>query len=60
MTQRLIDAAGAAELLGTTERHVRELVYKRAIPFVKVGGALRFDLTDLDAWIASNRTEAST
>lgn len=58
MTARLVDQAGAAEYLGTTERHIRELKYRRAIPFVKVGRSLRFDVRDLDRWIEQNKTGA--
>lgn len=58
MTRRLVDQAAAAEYLGTTERHVRELKYRRAIPFVKVGRSLRFDIRDLDRWIEAHKTEA--
>lgn len=59
MTARLVDQAGAAEYLGTTERHVRELKYRREIPFVKLGRSLRFDIRDLDRWIEDNKVAAS-
>ena len=52
----LVDKAGAATHLGTTERHVAELVYKRSIPFVKVGKLVRFRPEDLDAWVLEHRT----
>lgn len=58
MAARLVDQAGAAEYLGTTERHIRELKYRREIPFVKVGRSLRFDLRDLERWIEANKTGA--
>lgn len=50
----MLDVAGVASYLGTTERHVRELVYRRAIPFTKVGRLVRFRLADVDAWLAAN------
>lgn len=56
----LIDIEAAAQRLGTTERHVRELVYRRRIPFVKVGRLVRFEVTDIDAWIAENRRPATS
>lgn len=56
---RVTDVAGAATYLATTERHIRELVYRRDIPFYKVGGSLRFDLKDLDRWLRAHRTEAA-
>ncbi|MFN8037187.1 MAG: helix-turn-helix domain-containing protein [Acidimicrobiia bacterium] len=44
-----------AERLGVTERHVRRLVAERRIPFVKVGRFVRFDPTDVAAWLDSCR-----
>ena len=57
-SQRYLDVPATAEYLGVTERHVRELVYRRAIPHHHVGRLLRFDLDDLDAWMLANRTPA--
>jgi excisionase family DNA binding protein len=49
------DAKGAGNYCGTTERHVRELVYRNEIPYIKVGRLVRFLPDDLDAWLAENR-----
>jgi excisionase family DNA binding protein len=57
---RVTDVAGAATYLATSERHIRELVYTRVIPFYKVGRKLRFDLKDLDRWLRNHRTEAAS
>jgi excisionase family DNA binding protein len=51
----LIDIAGAAEQLGVSVRYVRRLVSQRRIPYVKFGHYLRFDPTELDAWIDRSR-----
>lgn len=56
----LLDVAGAAERLGTTERHVRRLVSERRIPFVKVGDKVRFRPEDLERWIDANTTPAAS
>ena len=52
---RLIDVAGAADYLGTTERHIRRLVDEKRIPYTKLGSGrsarLRFDTAKLDAWL---------
>ena len=57
--EALADHLGASgEPLRRPGRHVRELKYRRAIPFVKVGRSLRFDLRDLDRWIEANKTSA--
>jgi excisionase family DNA binding protein len=45
---------------GLTERHVRQLVNERRIPFYKVGVVVMFDPDDLDAWFAQQRIEAQT
>lgn len=54
--QRLLDSKQAATYLGTTERHLRDLVYRREIPFTKVGRKLRFDRVRLDRWIDRHTT----
>jgi excisionase family DNA binding protein len=62
MTRVLLNAADAAEYLGTTTKHMYRLVHERRIPFVKLGdGAkapVRFKVADLEAWIDAHRTEA--
>lgn len=47
----------AATYVGITERQVRSLVYRRAIPFTKVGRLLRFRVADLDRWLEGNTTQ---
>ncbi|MPY94130.1 MAG: helix-turn-helix domain-containing protein [Acidimicrobiia bacterium] len=54
----LIDIAAAAERLGVSVRYVRRLVAQRRIPYVKLGHYLRFDPTELDAWIDQSRVAA--
>lgn len=51
----LIGRAAVAQRLGTTERHIRRLVNESRIPYVKVGGLVRFDQRDIEKWIARNR-----
>jgi excisionase family DNA binding protein len=55
---RLLKLADAAEYLGTTPRHIRELQYRRELPFVKIGRSVRFDLRDLDLYIEMRKTPA--
>lgn len=50
----LLDIAGVAEYLGTSERHIRRLVSERRIPHVKLGGLVRFNLDTIDAWLVDN------
>lgn len=53
----LLDVAGAAQMLATSERHIRKLIYERRIPYVKVGGKVRFRQQALDRWIEANTVE---
>lgn len=54
-----VDVPGAAQYLATSDRHVRELVYRRQIPYFKVGRLVRFKVSDLDNWLNANRVEVS-
>ena len=56
--RRLLDLSEAAEYLGTTERHMRRLRYEHRITSLKVGGKVRFDRTDLDAYIDAHKEMA--
>lgn len=55
---RLVSIEAVAEHLGVSVRHVRRLVYERRIPYVKWGHLLRFDVDDVNAWVASSRIAA--
>ena len=55
----LLDIDGLADRLGVGERFVRRLVEERRIPFLKIGRLVRFDVGDVEAWIASQRVEPS-
>lgn len=55
---RLVSIEAVAEHLGVSVRHVRRLVYERRIPYVKWGHLLRFDVEDVNAWVAGSRIAA--
>lgn len=55
---RLVSIEDVAEHLGVSVRHVRRLVYERRIPYVKWGHLLRFDVDDVNAWVAGSRIAA--
>lgn len=57
-TRTLIAIEETAAHLGTSVRHVRNLIARREIPYHKVGRLVRFDRADLDAWLDANRVEA--
>lgn len=51
MTDRLLDAQEVAERLGVPTSWVRESVRSGAIPHVRLGRYVRFDLADVEAWL---------
>jgi excisionase family DNA binding protein len=55
----LVDIETAARLLGITVRHLRRFVAERKIPYVKVGGLIRFDVEELRRWIEERRRPPS-
>lgn len=56
--QRYFSVPEAAQYLGTTVAHVRELIKRRAVPYTKVGQLVRFDRKALDAWLADHTIPA--
>jgi excisionase family DNA binding protein len=58
VNEPLIDLQEAAKRLGTSERHLRRMVFERRIPFVKVGAKLRFDPAEVADFIDANHYPA--
>ena len=56
LPQRLLTASETAELLGCSVRWVYRQVAAHQLPALRVAGSLRFDPTDLAAWLRSQRT----
>lgn len=52
--EKLLKVKDVAELIGTTESHVRSLVFKKKIPFIKIGGLVFFSPTELKEWLKEN------
>jgi excisionase family DNA binding protein len=52
---RLMTISTLAAALGVAVRDVRRLVHERRIPYVMWGHLLRFDPTDVQAWIDKDR-----
>jgi excisionase family DNA binding protein len=51
----LLDVHALAEHLGNSTRHVRRLVAERRIPYLKVGGFIRFDPAEIAHWLDEQR-----
>jgi len=53
--QRLLPVGAAADYLGVSRATVERLVSRGQLPVVKVGASTRYDVEDLDGFIAKNR-----
>ena len=51
MSDRLLRAGEVAERLGVPESWVRESARSGAIPHVRLGRYIRFDLADVERWL---------
>jgi len=54
--QRLLPVGDAANYLGVSRATVERLVFRGELPIVKIGGSTRYDVDDLDGYIAINRS----
>jgi excisionase family DNA binding protein len=52
---RLLTIDQLAQLLNVNARHVRRLVAERRVPFVKWRRFIRFDPTEIAAWLDAAR-----
>ena len=60
VTERLLDACEVAERLGVPVSWVRESARSGAIPCVRLGRYVRFDLADVDEWLAKCKQPGRT
>jgi excisionase family DNA binding protein len=56
--QRLLPVGDAANYLGVSRATVERLVFRGELPIVKIGGSTRYDVDDLDGYIAINRSRS--
>ncbi len=54
---RLLTVREAAEYLGTTPATLYTKVWRREVPFIKLGRSVRFDVRDLDELIEQARVK---
>jgi excisionase family DNA binding protein len=55
---RLLNIKEAARYLGTTDKTLYTKIWRREIPFIKLGRSVRFDVRDLEALIDRSRIKA--
>jgi len=45
----------AVKITGYKKGYIYELVFKNAIPYIKIGRSIRFDPEELDTWMRAGR-----
>ena len=50
----LVKIEEVAVMLSMNRSSIYKLVYRKAIPYIKIGGAIRFDRDKIIAWINQN------
>ena len=55
----LLTIANLAETLQLTESAIRKFVLENSIPYIKIGGAVRFRPSEIEQWIESRRNKAN-
>lgn len=53
--QKLVKIEEAAKITSYSKGYIYELVFNKAIPFIRRGRSLRFDPDELDAWMRAGR-----
>jgi excisionase family DNA binding protein len=56
-SQELLTIEEVTHYLNSTEHHIRSLVFKKEIPFLKVGRLIRFRKREIDSWLEMNRQD---
>lgn len=57
MEKRLLSVAEAAHLLGMSQSFLYKLAEAKAVPHIRLGRALRFDLNQIESWLRRQAVE---
>lgn len=58
--QPLLTISEASTFLNMKSSRIRYEVFKKRIPFIKLGKSIRFDEKDLISWVLSQKQEAKS
>lgn len=56
---RFITIKDLCELASLKESHVRSLIYRKEIPFVKIGRLIRFNLKEIETYFLENTVKTN-
>ena len=52
---KLIDVSQLSQILNVKKKTIYDWTHKGQVPYLKVGGLLRFDLNDIEKWLKSKK-----
>jgi len=52
---KLLDVSQLSAMLNVKKKTIYDWVHKGKIPYLKLGGLLRFDPTDIDQWLKKKK-----
>lgn len=52
---KLVKIDEAVKITGYKKGYIYELIFKNAIPYIKIGRSIRFDPQELDTWMRAGR-----
>jgi excisionase family DNA binding protein len=55
----MLKCSDIARMLNISEIGVRRYIQQRAIPFYKIGGNIRFNLSEINQWIQEHQNTVS-
>lgn len=58
-SSKLYTVKEIAQILSLKEGHIRKLVFYRKIPFIKIGGLVRFEQAAIEEWLKKNTVHAT-
>jgi excisionase family DNA binding protein len=58
--EKLWTVTDVAEYLGVTERTVRTWQRTRRLPYIRIGGTIRFSQREVEAWVAGRHEPCDT
>jgi excisionase family DNA binding protein len=58
LCEKLLSIRDVAEIMGVKESRVRAAIFRRELPFIKIGRLVRMKLEDIEAFLQKQRREA--
>ena len=58
MDKRFINIEELVQYIGVSKNTIYSWIWLKKIPYIKMGKLVRFDLREIDSWVAENHVAA--